>query len=90
MKAIIKSVISADIDDLDSWKPSDPDDVVIPLELEIGPDDDEGTDLFQVLVATKTGLRMYRQTVSDPVDCPHLVVLQIRLVGREAAHRFHR
>lgn len=76
MKARIKRIICADIENLDSWRPADPDDVAIPIEMEIGPDDDDGADLFQALVANKTGFRRYRQAVPGPVACPRLFVLR--------------
>jgi hypothetical protein len=76
MKAVIRGICCADVPDLRSWQPPGPDRVAIPLELEIGPEDESGTDLFQVLIVTQQGLRWYRQTVADSLICPCLFVLR--------------
>jgi len=52
----IKDYFASDIDDFWSWKPSDPQDVYFALSLNIGPEDEDGADIFEVVIATPLGL----------------------------------
>jgi hypothetical protein len=52
MKPEIKGVTSADVADWQTWRPADPEQVYLALELSIGPEGESRADLFQIVVAT--------------------------------------
>ena len=52
----LKGVHCADVDDLASWTP-DGDEICLWLELSIGPPDGDSADLFQVCIASQSGLK---------------------------------
>jgi hypothetical protein len=57
IQPIIKGFYSSDVDNLSTWSPASPKEVYYPLELSIGPKDDQRADLFHVLVASPEAIR---------------------------------
>jgi len=53
----IKGCWSSDVDDLEAWTPSRPEDVYYPLFLDIGPVGDKGADQFQIVVCTPQAIQ---------------------------------
>ncbi|HEY6475382.1 MAG TPA: Imm8 family immunity protein [Polyangia bacterium] len=56
MTPALKGVHCATVDDLVNWAP-DGDEMCVWLELSIGPADGDAADLFQVCIATQSGLK---------------------------------
>ena len=61
----IKGFHSADVDNLETWKPKNLRDVYLGLEIEIGTKDSGAADIFQVVIATPEGLRRILDTYRD-------------------------
>jgi hypothetical protein len=59
VKAQIKICRSADVRDLEAWKPASREIVYFPLELNIGPEGEETSEIFQIVVATPEALRYH-------------------------------
>ena len=57
MRAEIKGIYCADLKHLETWCPSRPEDVYVALELNIGIAGVDGSDLWQVVVATPPAIR---------------------------------
>lgn len=60
MQAVIKSISSSDVVNLESWKPKRLEDIYFPLELTIGLPDQEGGELFQILVTSPEAIRTHQ------------------------------
>lgn len=54
----IKSIFSSDIDDLYNWEAEDTSCVCFQISIDVGPIDEEGSNIFQVLIATPSGLHI--------------------------------
>ncbi len=54
---VIKGFYSPDVEHLPNWVPSRDQDVFVNIELSIGTKDRDGTDIFQVVVATPEAIR---------------------------------
>jgi hypothetical protein len=73
----IKGYDSSDVRDLETWKPLDPADVCFSVAMHIGPDDEVGSDIFQVGVATREGLqRVMGEAYRNPE--PHMLMIHKR------------
>ena len=55
-QAVIQSYYCSDVDDLDTWVPASDLDIYIPIDLYIGPEGEEGTNIFSILVASPPAL----------------------------------
>lgn len=78
----IKYISSPDMTELETWCPSDPEEVYMLLELESGPFGDPGADSFQVVLAIPAALRVHRRlgVRSSPRHC--LVVKETEAAQR--------
>jgi hypothetical protein len=57
LKPIIKGYYCSDVESLSTWTPASLENVYYPLELSIGIEGDDRSDIFQVLVATPEAIR---------------------------------
>jgi len=57
MKPVLKSFDCVDHDPIDQWKPDDPSFVDYWLCLHIGPEEEEGSDIFYVNILTENAVR---------------------------------
>ena len=70
-KLQLRSVSSSEVD-LKGWNPKSLEEIFISLDLEIGPADDDGINLFYVTLATPEALRKYR---SGPILVEHRTIV---------------
>lgn len=78
-KPIIKSFHSPDVSDLPVWRPHHQEHVFVLVELSIGPHNQNGADIFQIVVCTPEALRREEKLDTDIiVDRALLVVKQFR------------
>lgn len=61
----IKGFYSADVDNLETWKPRELQDVYIGLSIYIGRKGSDGADIYEVVIATPEGLRRILDTYRD-------------------------
>ena len=73
-KLRLRSLISPDVSDLLHWRPESLEDVYLLLQLEIGPADAEGADLYQVIVATPEGLRAFAKRLRTRDEKPSIII----------------
>jgi hypothetical protein len=71
----IRSIHSADIDEIWSWQPARPEEVFFVLHLDIGEVGDERSDSFQVVIATPEGIQAKILQVGGIID-RNLIVLK--------------
>jgi len=67
MSLTIKSIHSPDAPNVRHWEPDDPEEACLLVELEIGPNEEQGTNLFQIMVATPKGLLKWARSATTPV-----------------------
>src|SRR4051812_35284793 len=75
MSLTLKSVHSADAENIRTWQPEDPDDVCIVVEIEVASGDSPGADLFQFMVATTAGLARWSAPVARSIVSDRALVL---------------
>lgn len=73
MKAIVRSIYSADVD-IDKYVPDDPESDGVWIRLIVGPDDGPGEESFDVLVCTPLWLRVVVGEKGPLVGRHHLIV----------------
>ncbi len=83
---IIKSYHSPDIDDLKNWVPGDDEPVLLLLQLEIGTADEDGADIFELLVGSPQGLQTLAKSDTNIVSDRGLLVIKSFIWPDIAAH----
>lgn len=74
MKAVIKAIISPDIEDLRAYAPADHENFSLFLQLIVGTDDGEGGESFNVVVCTPDWIKQNLRKDEILVGRNHLIV----------------
>jgi hypothetical protein len=76
MKAAIRGMHSPDVHDLESYRPDDPEDVDVFIQVLAGPADGEGEESFNVQVVTPKALRRLAVESGPMIGRHHVIVLE--------------
>ena len=76
MKAVIKGIISPDMDDLRNYVPSDREKFGVLLQLLIGPEDAKGFESFQTMLVTPQWLTANHQKEDVIIGRHYLIVFE--------------
>ena len=74
MRAVIRRFHSPDVDDLESFKPSEPDRFAFLLQILVGPENDQGEESFDVLICTPRWM-LEKYSENDVVPGRHMIIV---------------
>jgi hypothetical protein len=76
MRAQVRELFSLEIDDLATWTPPDPECFALPIRVMAGPQDDEGSESFDLTLCTPAWLQASLSTDGILNGRHHLIVKQ--------------